>query len=192
MSTIISRGCYAVRVVSNELGIASAKTVYHSLIESHLSYGIAFWGWCNQQVFNSTFILQKRAIRYMCKAKCRDHCKPLFISCKILTLISLFILETTCLIHKKYHNLLGIVDHQYSTRQPPAIPLPIPRTTNIKQSLFYESKKLYNHLPQAIKSTDCLKIFKKKSKIFYSVRPITTYRSITTMYFKIYLKMLVF
>ena len=52
----LASGCFAVRVVSGELGFSAARSVYFSLIESHLRYGIAFWGFCSQQLFCSVFI----------------------------------------------------------------------------------------------------------------------------------------
>ena len=62
----LSSSCYAVRVASAQLGVAVARIVYYSLFESHLRYGIAFWGFCSRQLLNSAFVVQKRAVRYMC------------------------------------------------------------------------------------------------------------------------------
>lgn len=170
----VSRGCYAVRVVSNELGIVAAKTAYFAFIESHLTYGLAFWGYCSQQLFNSTFILQKRAMRYICKVRPREHCRPLFLKHGILTLPCLFIVETVVLIHKKYFGLAA--EGLHNTRQSHNLLLPIPKTTLTKNSVLYESKKIYNHLPLLIRATQPLKSFKKKvrnllvTKAYYSLQ----------------------
>lgn len=158
----IARGCYAVRVVSNELGIAAARATYFSFIESHLTYGIAFWGYCSQQLFNSTFILQKRAIRYICKVRSREHCKPLFIRLQILTLTCLFIVQTAFLMHKKYFGTT--TESAYNTRQNFNLPLPNPKTALTKNSIIYESKKIYNHIPQSIRNIGSLKLFKRRIK----------------------------
>ena len=40
----LSSGNYAVRVATQELGAGFGKTVYFALVESHLRYGICFWG----------------------------------------------------------------------------------------------------------------------------------------------------
>lgn len=144
----LSSGCFAMRVVSAELDTSTARMVYFSLFESHIRYGIVFWGFCNQQLFNSTFVLQKRAIRYMCRVRSRDHCRPLFIRHGILTLICLFILETVSLLHKKYFYQLenASTSHTYNTRQNQNVRLPIPRLTLTKRSIIYESLRIYNHL----------------------------------------------
>lgn len=148
LSRRLSSGCFAIRVVSAELDTSTARMVYFSLFESHIRYGIVFWGLCNHQLFNSIFVLQKRAIRYMCRVRSRDHCRPLFIRHGILTLVCLFILETVSLLHKKYFNQpeSASVRHTYETRQSQNIRLPIPRLTLTKRSIIYESLKLYNHL----------------------------------------------
>ena len=111
----LSAVCFAIRIVSNELSCSTAKMVYHSLFESHVRCGIVFWGFTNKQLLNSIFILQKRAVRYLCRVVGREHCQPLFIREKILTVPCLFILEVVCLMHKKYSSL-GTQDNAYNTR----------------------------------------------------------------------------
>lgn len=146
-------------MVANELGISMAKNAYFCLIESHLRYGIPFWGFCNRSLFSSVFVLQKRAIRYVCKARARDHCKPLFIQQNILTLPCLFILETVLLIYKRYRN--SPHTHHYPLRSSNNLPLPIPTSTLTKNSLMYEGLKLYNHFPCAIRKAGSPRLFKR-------------------------------
>lgn len=158
----LASGCYALRIVSNELSLSTTKMVYHSLIESHLRYGVAFWGFCSQQLFHSVFVLQKRAVRYLCKVGVRESCRPLFLREKILTLSCLFILETVCLIHKK-QNMVGTQEHaHYKTRQVTdnKLQLPVPKTNQTKYSVIYESKKLYNHIPFEIRKEKSYKRFR--------------------------------
>lgn len=174
LSKKVASGCYAIKVIVNELGAAAARTVYYSLIESRLRYGIAFWGMSSLYLINSLFILQKRAIRYLSLAKPRDSCRPLFIKEKILTIYSLFILETVCLIYKNRNNLIPH-NTRYTTRQHLNLPLPIPSMTLTKKSLIYESIKMYNHLPNSMKCLPTLSIFKRKvrrillGKAYYSL-----------------------
>lgn len=158
----LSSGCFALRNASSELGTVAARPVYFALIESHLRYGIPFWGSCCQYLFNSVFVLQKRAIRYLCGAGVRAHCRPLFLSHRILTVVCLFILETVCLIHKNYSSsLLSANDrHPYTTRRILSISLMIPRTSLIKNSIVYEGIKIFNHLPTTLKMITEPKMFK--------------------------------
>lgn len=160
----ISSGCYALRVASNELSFSTTKMVYHSLIESHLRYGIAFWGFCSQQLFLSVFVLQKRAVRYLCGARVRESCRPLFVGKRILTLISIFILESVCLIYKKYSTTSQQHTAHYVTRQitDGKLALPIPKSALMKDSIIYESKKMFNHIPTAIRNAESYEKFRKK------------------------------
>lgn len=156
LNKTLSSSCYAVRVASAQLGVAVARIVYYSLFESHLRYGIAFWGFCSRQLLNSVFVVQKRAVRYMCGVGYRDHCRPLFLRYEILTVVGLFVLETVCLIHRR-HPAEIIVSHSqnfYGTRQNQNlnIRLPIPKLTLTKNSLIYESLKMYNHLSIDLRS----------------------------------------
>lgn len=142
----LSRGCFALRMVSRELDMSMARNVYFALIDSHLRYGVCFWGSCSDQLFNSVFVLQKRAIRFLCKLNIRESCRPYFLSLGILTLACIFILESVCLTHDKYHNEI-VAAGAYATRSSHIAALPIPSTTFVKKSIIYNSKKLFNHLP---------------------------------------------
>lgn len=159
----LSSGSYAVRVTKHELGKDVARTVYFALIESHLRYGVAFWGGCSRHLFRSIFIVQKRAIRYLCGARPRDHCKPLFIQQKILTLTSLYILESVSLVfrHRDEEETYPI---QYFTRRRDELRLLIPGSTLVKNSFVYNAKKMYNHLPLEIRQLGSFVGFKKEVK----------------------------
>lgn len=158
----ISRGGFAVRRTHCDLGYQMARKVYFALVESHLRYGIAFWGNCCQSLLRSVFTIQKRCVRYICGARLRDHCKPLFQREKILTVISLFILETACIIFKKYRGNTSL--HEYETRNSSNILLPVPKFTLTQNSVIYRGIKIYNKLPTNIKSTDDLNVFKESIK----------------------------
>lgn len=170
----LSSGCYAVKVVSETLGPVAARDVYFALVESHLRYGVCFWGNCSNYLLIRVFRLQKRAIRCMCGARFRQSCRPLFSKYKILTLTSLFILETAGLIFTKFGGKRH--DSGYATRQVGHIPLPIPHTSMAKNSIFYDSKKIFNKLPLEIKSISSLKQFKNTLKTFLLTK---TYYSLT-------------
>lgn len=160
----LASNCYAIRILSRELEEFSVlKSIYYSLIDSNIRYGICFWGNSYQYLLNKVFVLQKRAIRCICKAKTKDSCKPLFKSKKILTLTSIYILETVCLMFKKFC-LNSNYNSLYDTRKKSQLQLPNPNSTLTKKSLIYDSKKIYNHLPSYIKKLKNLKKFKLSVK----------------------------
>lgn len=171
----LSRGCYALRVVSRELDTSVAVNVYYALIESHLRYGLCFWGCCTDYLFHSVFVLQKRAIRFICRANPRDSCRPLFLSLGILTLASLFILETVCLVHEKFSSEIMKQPECPTRYNSFAARLPIPSTNLIKKSIMYNGRKMFNHLPGSVRQITGKKKFRKVVKslligrVYYSV-----------------------
>ena len=60
----LSSACFAVRTARMKLGPGIARTVYFALFESHLRYGISFWGLRSQYLLNVLFITQKKAIGF--------------------------------------------------------------------------------------------------------------------------------
>lgn len=160
----LAPACYALRTVRNELGHDIAKGVYFALVESRLRYGIEFWGFTNGQLVNSVFVLQKRAVRLLCGVGPREHCRPLFIREGILTLTCIFILLTVDMVHKKYRGS-DINNGTRTTRfNSNNLSLCIPRSTLTKNSIIYEGKKIYNHLPLEIKCLDKSVLFARKVK----------------------------
>lgn len=158
----VSSSCYALRILCRELDERTAKGAYFALVESHLRYGVCFWGSCSQYHFNRLFILQKRAVRLLYKANRRDSCRPLFVAHKILTLPSIFLLEIVCLIHKKYWCSLNVGSS--GTRQTHFLTLPIPRTSLIKNSIIYMGKKAFNNLPLNLRAIENLRKFRTHVK----------------------------
>lgn len=169
----LASACYIIRTVVHELGKPNAKIAYFSLMESHLRYGIAFWGYSTKKSLQAVFVLQKRAIRYLCRKNCTESCRPLFVQEGILTVPSLFILESVSLIFKKFSDFVRTTN--YDLRQND-LPLPIPKFTLTKNSVIYESIKMFNHLPQQIKNCNSYNIFRSLvnqhlvTKAFYSLK----------------------
>lgn len=163
LTSRLSSGCFAVRISVQELGPQIGRLVYYSLFESHLRYGIAFWGNATGYNLQMIFVLQKRAVRYICGVSPRDSCRPLFLREKILTVPSLYILETSCIIFKHQSSFVERSD-RYPSRNHMNLRLPQPTSELTKKSVFYESLKIFNHLPLSIKSSPTLRMFKTKLK----------------------------
>lgn len=159
----LSSGCFAIRIVREELGKQLARTVYFSVFESHLRYGIQFWGGSNQGLLNMLFILQKKAIRFIVGIKRRQSCRVHFVEQRILTLTSLFILETSSLIFKYRAELRGTGPLR-ATRQALLLPLPIPRSTLVRRSVIFEGRNTFNHLPSSLRTLNSLEVFRRSLK----------------------------
>lgn len=153
----------SIRTTRINLGKNVSREVYFALMESHLRYGIQFWGFADDQLVHSIFVLQKRAIRYMCAVGPREHCRPLFIRERILTLTSIFILMTVGMVYNKYRGLSNS-----STRMTrfniDNLGLLIPKASLTKHSIIYEGVKMFNHLPLELKKLESGGLFVKHVK----------------------------
>ena len=61
----ISRSIYAINKVKDILPQSCLKTLYESLIQCHINYGLEIWGSCSKS--ERVYKLQKRAIRIINK-----------------------------------------------------------------------------------------------------------------------------
>ena len=100
----MSKSIYIINRVKNLLPSRVLKTLYFSLIESYINYGIIAWG--NSVHINRLFKLQKRAIRVISNKPYNSHTEPLFKSQGILKTHDLYKLKVLLFMHDyKNHNL---------------------------------------------------------------------------------------
>lgn len=148
---------YIVRKVVNENVLLN---VYHAYVGSTLKYGILFWGNSTNKEF--AFKAQKKCIRSICGLKQTDSCRAEFRRLKLLTLASMYILEAASITKRDISNYESMI----STRHRNELKLPKSRTVKFKSSVFCMSVKIYNKLPDSIKSIQTLASFKYKLKAF--------------------------
>lgn len=106
----------------------------------------------------------KRGSRGTCVVLEGVSCKPLFVAHRILTLPSLFVLESVCIIHKKYKRTITTDEQLYNTRQIYNVGLPIPHSSLVRRSIVFNSRQLFNHLPLAMKQIENEKRFRSQVK----------------------------
>lgn len=158
LSIKINKQCHGLRVVSNYVSQSTLKTIYSASLESMVRYGIIFWGSGN---IDDIFVAQKRLIRTMFQMKFRESCRGVFKANSILTVYALYIYECLMFIFKfmdkfTVHN----VEHNYPTRSV-NINYPYHRLTLTEKSPHYMCIKLYNNLPNEVKSISSLAQFKR-------------------------------
>ena len=69
----VSSGSYALHAVKRFLSKDNMKTLYYSLIHSHLSYGTLIWGSAFQYRLRQLEVIQKKAVRNICNAVYNAH-----------------------------------------------------------------------------------------------------------------------
>lgn len=156
------------------LNVKQLFCVYCAKVESILRYGICFWG--NSSHCNEVFIAQKRIIRTIVNISPRESCKNYFLKLNILTLPSLFIFEICVYIYKNRSQFpLRKSMHNICTRQANTFHVPFSHFKKTDLSPNIIGLKIFNRLPDSIKSCSSLYSFKKQlkrfllHKCFYSV-----------------------
>ncbi|KAG8278149.1 hypothetical protein J6590_027405 [Homalodisca vitripennis] len=98
-------------------------------------------------------ILQKKCIRILAGLQPRDTCREAFIELHILTVVSLYILQV--IMYANNNNLTRGRDlHTYNTYRAANFTLPAHRTALYSEKPSYMGAKLFNILPEFIKSQE--------------------------------------
>ena len=98
----INRNIAIMHKLKHILPTFTMKTLYESLISSHLNYGILAWGLNNTRLYK----LQKKAIRTVANAKYNAHTEPLFKLFGFLKLPDILKVNTLKFYYKYVHQLL--------------------------------------------------------------------------------------
>ena len=167
----ISRMLGVIYKIKNNLTLSALRTIYLSLIQPSIHYGIIFWYGVSSDLRIRIFRLQKKAIRLITDSPRLAHSEPLFKKTKILQLEDLFRLETTKFIHREllFGNNFSFVTHadihRYPTRSNNNFILPYCRTNTAKDFVLNRGLRFYNFLPEPYKNFDNVGTFKCKFKL---------------------------
>ena len=134
---------FFINKVKYTLPAHALKSLYYSLIHCHMIYGLLAWG--RAQSVNKIFILQKRAIRTICKQQYRDHTDPLFKKENLLKLNDLHNLHVSLFMHDYRHIKLPISFHNFFVQNTHAINLRNNQTVYRERARTKFSSKLPKH-----------------------------------------------
>ncbi len=82
----ISSSLFMIKQVKHILPKNILLTLYYSMIQQYITYGLLIWGNAHALILRKTVLLQKRAIRYIDNASYNSHTEPLFKKYNILKL----------------------------------------------------------------------------------------------------------
>lgn len=148
----LSSFMYALREVKKTTDVATAITTYYAYAYAWLSYGVILWGGSTDAP--SLLILQKKLIRIIVNIEATESCKSYFEKYKILTLPCIYIFEL-CKFVRKYPNFYTKRDDhitKHHLRYRNKLMLPASKMTHHSSSPLVMSIKIYNKLPDSIKS----------------------------------------
>ena len=137
---------------------------YHAYVGSSLSYGVVAWG--NAVRVGEILTSQKKILRTL-GFKCYRHlCRELFKELKILTIISVYILQ--CAVYIKKNKNLYVTSNDvavdYTLRNGDCLRLPPHKLSLAARSSFVMPIKIFNHLPNPLKEINNLIAFKANLK----------------------------
>ena len=150
------------------------RNIYFAYFQSHLRYGIIFWGGDSES--KTAYKVQKRVIQKITGASKCKSCRQIFKDYRILTVTSLYILEVLRYIKRYKGSLKHDVSIQsHNTQSKLTFHVELCNTVLFQNSVVNMGIKLYNKVPESIKKLDNFKLFKEKLKSlllshsFYSV-----------------------
>lgn len=162
---------YKFRYLKRFLDQRYLKIIYHSLVESHLSYGILGWGGILNVHISNLELIQKRFLKLILDVKPIYPTEQLFTEVGVLDLRQLFFLKIN-ISQNLNKDKLQLAKHSYNTRkQKTAYITPKANKTIGQRCYNYLGPRLYNSLPQNLRCENSHKIFKKKLKEYILKTP---------------------
>jgi hypothetical protein len=177
----ISKSLYVIKSVKNILPPESLKTLYFSLIHSHLVYGIHIWSAAAQSVTNIIATKQKIAIRLITNAKYNAHTEPIFKSNNILPLYDLVKYFKMLFMCAYINNKLPIsfagvwvtnaaarnINSSLQLRNDSDLFIPFSRTDFCRRFPLFDFPRIWNEFDNAdIKNMVNINTFKKSLKMY--------------------------
>ena len=104
LSTKLSRSCFIFRQIRGIFPFGYLKTIYHGVFESHLRYGIRFWGHVNTYPL---LVIQKRCLRFMLGLNRYESCRKHFKERGLITVTCLYIFEVINFVHQNKGEVQG-------------------------------------------------------------------------------------
>ena len=104
ISSKINKGVGIITRLRHFVPRSTLLTIYHSLIEQYISYGLIAWGQAANSSLNKILTLQKRALLLMYFSDRRAHAIPLFVRSGVLALNMLYFKCWPTLMHDISNN----------------------------------------------------------------------------------------
>ena len=177
ISTKISRTIGLIARLRHYIPANTLITLYKSLIQPYLFYGLCSWGQANKTNLSKLLLLQKKALRLIYFANQRESAIPLFLITNILpvtfsyyeTVASLMYDVVNQIAPSNICNLFSFVSnvHSYNTRSSTSNDLftEYSRTNAQCNSLSRVGVRLWNKIPEQLRKLP-KKTFKKRLRSY--------------------------
>lgn len=148
------------------LDIHHLKMLYYSLVQSQLNYGIIGWGGVSDNHLQNLNIIQKWIIKLIYKKNVTYPSDQLFKESGLMDVRQLFCLNILLKTFQKKYLIPEPVSHTYSTRNKDNYMNPRSIKTVGQRNFNYLASRLYNILPNSVKSINVYNSFKFRVKLW--------------------------
>lgn len=161
----LSTVCFVLYRLSQVSSLNVMLSYYYAGMYSRIRYGIIFWG-CSHHTLR-IFRLQKKAVRTIAGVSRYTTCRNIFKQLNMLTVPCIYILEVLLFVKQNMDKFVTNNNyHDYDTRNGANLCLPNHNLSVYENNPSYLGIKLYNKLPDNIKTLNNFKIFKNTVKSF--------------------------
>ena len=168
----ISKSVAILRILRDIFPKHILKTLYQTLTYPYLNYCNLVWGTAHNTNLLPLIRMQKKCIRIVNKAGYLDHTEPLFKLSNLLNLEQIHIISCAKFIYNCYKTnsypnfrsrlTLNSDIHDYNTRISSNLRSPFERLDSGRKSFLIKGIKIWNKLPDGIKSANSIIYFKSK------------------------------
>jgi hypothetical protein len=182
----ISKSIGIISIARRNLNQKTLIQLYFAFIFPYLSYCVLIWGNSPAQTLWPVLRLQKIAFRLIANIKKHGSSRPFCKKNYLLRLPDIFSLTsglfmfkyTNSLLPPTFNNLFNknCTFHRYPTRTSNLLRIPLVKTKIADTFITKSGAKLWNEIPEAIKNTPKIGIFKRTFKAHL----LTKYEIVTT------------
>ena len=164
----------ALKILSKVATFKVRKMIANGIFISKISYLIAVWGGCSQELLNQLQVAQNKAARVVTKLDWYTPTKVLLHQCGWLSVQQLVAYHSVVLVYKvlktqkpQYLYSMFSSQYQYDTRQAKSGMIKHTERPRLEMSLSsfrYRAAKIFNELPPEIRNKQTLLNFKIAAK----------------------------
>ena len=159
---------YLFKSIREYLDNKHIKIIYHSLIQSHISYGIIGWGGILSVHLKDLIIIQKRFLKVWLNKPPTYPSDQLFLEARVLDPRQIHF-KTLC--EWEFQNKTQLPSREYKMRNNLNLPIPKMQKSIGQRSHSYLKIKAYNKLPNHVKNIPNYRKFQKELKTYLQNTP---------------------
>ena len=170
----LSSACAIFYLIRNKITRSVARILYLSIAYPYINYCNVLWASSSNSHIQSLFVTQKKLIRRIMKKRRTEPSTPLFKKLNLLKLNDINNLNAGSFVYKSINNLIPApIAYEsrfigpYNLRRSQPLSIPFTRFNQNQRFIHIRGARLWNGLPEDIRSSRTLFTFKKKLKAFY-------------------------